>query len=119
MNLFQILALIVLFLLLVFTVIALAKRWVTRREALIWSVVWIVAGFIVIRPDLTGVVARWVGIGRGADLLLYCSVVVMMIGFMMVYVRLRRLRRDLTLMVRELALRDPFVSPDSQMSETK
>ena len=47
------------------------------------------------------------------------SVVVMMIGFMMVYVRLRRLRRDLTLMVRELALRDPFVSPDSQMSEMK
>ena len=115
MNLFQILALIVLSMLLVFTLIALVNRWVTRRETLIWSVVWMVAGWAVVRPEITGVVARMLGIGRGADLILYCSVVVMMIGFMMVYVRLRRLRHDMTLLVRELAIREPFVSPDTQI----
>lgn len=119
MNLFQILALIVLSMLLVFTLIALVNRWVTRRETLIWSVVWIVAGWAVVRPEITGVVARVLGIGRGADLILYCSVVVMMIGFMMVYVRLRRLRHDMTLLVRELAIREPFVSPDMQIPSSE
>ncbi|MEK7731822.1 MAG: DUF2304 family protein, partial [Planctomycetota bacterium] len=44
--------------------------------------------------------------GRGADLVLYCAVIVMLIGFFMVYARLRRLRRDLTLLSRHLAIRD-------------
>jgi hypothetical protein len=67
---------------------------------------WAAAGLAVIQPDLTTKVAHTVGIRRGADLLLYCAVVAMIAGFLMIYVRLRRLRREITLLVRELALRD-------------
>ena len=49
------------------------------------------------------------GIGRGADLVLYCAVVVMMIGFLMTYSRLRHIQRELTLVVRHIAKREATV----------
>ena len=106
MNLFQILALLVVGLLFILSVVVMLRSGATRREGLFWAVIWLAAGVAIIWPDVTRVVARILGIGRGADLLLYCAVVIMMIGFSMVYVRLRRLQRELTLVVRHLAIRD-------------
>ena len=99
---FQVLALAVVFSLLILSLLAMRWGWATRRESLIWALVWLVA--------VTSVIARALGIGRGADLVLYCAVVVMMVGFLMVYVRMRRIRRELTLLVRELAIRDAVVT---------
>ena len=110
LNLFQIITVAVLCCLFLTTVAAMLRRWVSRREGLVWALVWLAAGVAVVWPAVTGVVAGALGIGRGADLLLYCMVVVMMCGFMMVYVRLRHLRRDMTLLVRELAIRDAHVA---------
>ncbi len=118
LNLFQILALIVLACLFILTLVAALRRWATRREAVLWASVWLMAGAAVIWPDLTAVGARALGIGRGADLLLYCTVVVMMAGFLMTYVRLRRLRADLTLLTRALAIRDSYVASAERATGT-
>lgn len=118
LNLFQIITLVVLGCLLMTTVAAMVRRWVTRREGLVWSLVWLVAGVAVVWPGAIGVVAGLLGIGRGADLLIYCTVVVMMCGFMMVYVRLRHLRRDVTVLVRELAIRDAHTGLEPSASKT-
>ena len=107
---FQVLALAVVFSLLILSLLAMRWGWATRRESLIWALVWLVAGGAIIWHDVTSVIARALGIGRGADLVLYCAVVVMMVGFLMVYVRMRRIRRELTLLVRELAIRDAVVT---------
>ena len=106
MNLFQTLALIAIAALFVLTLVAAVRGWATRRDALLWALLWLVAGVAIMWPGVTKVIANVLGIGRGADLVLYCAVVVMMIGFLMVYVRLRRIRREMTLLVRELAIRD-------------
>jgi hypothetical protein len=106
MNLFQILAVAVVTGLLALSIVAMARGWATRREGLVWAFVWLCTGVAIARPDLTVLVAGALGIGRGADLVLYCAVIVMLIGFFMVYARLRRLRRDLTLLTRHLAIRD-------------
>lgn len=106
MNLFQILAIAVFAILIVVTLVGAIRGSMSRRDGLIWSIVWTSAGLFVVRPDLTVTVAKLLGIGRGADLLLYCAVVVSMIGFLAVYIRLRRLRREMTLVVRHLAIRD-------------
>ena len=107
---FQVLALAVVFSLLILSLLAMRWGWATRRESLIWALVWLVAGGAIIWHDVTSVIARALGIGRGADLVLYCAVVVMMVGFLMVYVRMRRIRRELTLLVRELAIREAAVT---------
>ena len=113
LNLFQIAAVSVLAALLLLTVVALLRGWVNRREALGWGALWVIAGVAIAWPNVTGAVARVMGIGRGADLLLYCTVVVMMVGFMMTYVRLRRLRRDMTLLVRSMAIRDAYIADEA------
>ena len=71
--------------------------------------IWFCAAVAILQPELTVRVAKALGIGRGADLVLYCSVVAMMVGFMMMYVRLQRLQRELTVVVRHLALREASV----------
>ena len=111
MNLFQILAVALVAGLFCLSLASMLRGWATRREGLAWAFVWLATGVAIARPGLTIVVAKALGIGRGADLVLYCTVIVMLVGFFMVYARLRRLRRDLTLLTRHLALRDAPTTP--------
>lgn len=106
MNGFQILVLIVVSLAMIASIGASLRGWVTRRESLIWSLVCLAAAVAMVWPDLTRRLANAVGIGRGADLVFYCAVVLMLIGFWMTYIRLQGLRRQLTLLVRQLAIQE-------------
>jgi len=106
LTLFQQTLLAVVGLLLLGSVAALIRGWATRRESLIWAGICLAAGAAVLWPGTTSRIARTVGIGRGADLVFYCAVIVMMIGFWMVYIRLRRVRREITLLVRHQAMLD-------------
>lgn len=60
----------------------------------------------VIEPDWSTGVARLLGIGRGADLVLYLLVLATSWGFLSMYMRLRAVRRDMTVLVRRIALDD-------------
>ena len=106
MNPFQIVALVLMAVLFMATIVATLRGSATRREGLAWALLWVATGIAIARPGITAAVARALGIGRGADLVFYCAVVVMLVGFLMLYARLRRLRRDVTLLVRHLAIRD-------------
>lgn len=77
---------------------------IRRRVGAFWMTIWLTAAGALIWPNATRVVARSLGIGRGTDLVLYCSVFAMLAGFFYIYTRFRRLDRTLTLLVRELAL---------------
>lgn len=104
MNAFQIGFIIVVSCLCLASMAAVARGWSSRKEGLIWSGVCLAALVAAIWPQTTVRAAQALGIGRGADLVFYCAVVVMMIGFWMVYIRLRYLRREVTLLVRHLAI---------------
>lgn len=57
-------------------------------------------------PPLLTQVARWVGVGRGADLLLY-GLTMTFLGFVAAsYRRMRQMEQQLTVLARELALRE-------------
>lgn len=84
--------------------VATARQKLRRREALLWGVVLLAAATAVIWPPVTSYAAQLFGIGRGADLLLYLAVIGMFVGFWMVYMRLRQLRREMTLLVRHHAI---------------
>ena len=111
MTLFQWIAIPPLLLLLVATAAATVRRRIRPRAGIFWSLLWLSAATAMRWPDLTVRVARLVGIGRGADLVLYVAVGVMSIGFFLVFLRLRRIEEDLTRIVRALALKEPFESP--------
>ena len=69
-------------------------------------VLFVAATAAAIWPGATTSIAGVLGIGRGADLILYCAVVAMLLGFWMTYVRLTQLRREITLLVRRNTLQD-------------
>jgi len=58
----------------------------------------------VVEPDWATRLARVLGIGRGADLMLYALVLGTSWGFLSMYMRVRAVRRDMTLLVRRMAL---------------
>ena len=106
MNLFQLIGIPVAGLLLIVTLAAMVRRRVAPRVGVLWSVIWIMAGCAIAWPKLTSSVARFLGIGRGTDLILYCAILAMMIGFFMMYMRYRKVEEEITKLVRHLAIEE-------------
>lgn len=106
MNTFQGAALMVFSLLTAMTLSAGVRGLVRKRIVAVWLAIWTLGAVAIVWPRSTFLVARWLGIGRGADLLLYLSVLFMLVGFFYVYGRFRRLDRQITVLVRRLAIED-------------
>ena len=104
MNAFQILVITLIALLVIATLDAVARGGIRKRVASFWLAVWLSAGVALAWPHSTALVARALGIGRGADLVLYCSVFAGLVGFFYIYTRFRRLDRQITELVRRLAI---------------
>jgi small membrane protein len=66
----------------------------------------------ILQPDLTTSIARLVGIGRGADLVFYLSILFLFFLCFNFYVRFRALEERQNQIVRELALRHPVQRED-------
>jgi hypothetical protein len=64
------------------------------------------AAVLVIFPDLTTVVAHALGVGRGADLVLYVSLVAGVDVALLLYLRIRDLEQKIAEVVRMVATRD-------------
>lgn len=62
--------------------------------------------YAVLRPDDLTAVARLVGVGRGADLLLYMLVVAFIFGGLNVYLKLREMERRFTDLSRAVAINE-------------
>lgn len=107
MTNFQIGALIFLALAFGATLLQSVRRRMSLRVGVAWSLLWLTAAIAIARPGLTIIVANFLGIARGADLVFYLAILGMFVGFFSVYVRFRRLDAELTRIVRELALRSP------------
>lgn len=80
---------------------------VTKRQA--WSkvvvlVVLMVAVVSVLFPNLTTEVAHAVGVGRGADLLLYCVTVVFLVSLLSSYLQRQRDQKRVESLARTVAV---------------
>ena len=60
----------------------------------------------VLFPDVTTVIAKSLGVGRGTDLLLYVSLIAGVHAILLLYRRTRELERKITEQIRAMALRD-------------
>jgi len=73
-------------------------------EFVTWLVFWLAAAAAVWLPDFLTYVANLVGIGRGADLVLYMGVVVVFYLIFKIYIRLEKMERNITKVVRDDAM---------------
>lgn len=74
--------------------------------ALGWSALWLAAGVVVVLPDTSAELAGFLGVRRGADLVIYCSLAVIFFMLFRLMVRLERLNKTITRLTRALALKD-------------
>jgi hypothetical protein len=109
------------FLLLAFAVAALAKvihsykrRRMPPLDILFWGLTWLGTASIIIFPEATSSLAHLLGIGRGADLIMYLSQLVSFYLIFRLYVALARLEQTVTALVRAIALEQLPKSIDSR-----
>ena len=94
------------------------------KDLIFWVGFWLVVGVIVVMPEVTSFWARIVGVGRGVDLIVYLSIVLIFYIIFQITVKVERVERNITKIVRTLALEEedekenPSVKNDEKRGET-
>lgn len=86
------------------TILQFKKGAVTRKWLLFWILFWFAAGTVAALPQTTDVVARFVGVGRGADVVIYFSLVVIFYLIFRLYVKIEQVEVEITRLVRDRSL---------------
>lgn len=76
------------------------------RSTLFWLLFLVAADVVVLKPEITTIVANKFGIGRGADFVLYLAIILVFYLLFKLNLKVETLNRDLTKIVRERALED-------------
>lgn len=105
LNLFQWIVVPLLLLLFVHSLVLMA-RGTHRRAAAVRAFVWLAAAATVLRPDMTILIARALGIGRGTDLVLYLFIISFLAVALYFYGRIVKLETAITSLVRQSALQE-------------
>ena len=95
--------------------VVLLYAYLQRRKSSLVSIAIIVvsvAGMAaVLSPSLSNAVASAVGVGRGADLVVYCWIVITLLVTVNLQFKILQMQQNVTTLTRELALRAPM-QPD-------
>lgn len=88
----------------------LIGRWrqgeMTTRRFAAWAVVWLAALLLGMLPELSTHITGLLGVGRGADLFFFFSILFLVYLLFGMHIRMERMQCELTALVRELALRE-------------
>ncbi len=76
-------------------------------DRIIYFLLAVIGAILVINPEFSTRIANRIGIGRGTDLLLYLFIVTALFYSVGVTAEMKRLRRQLTTVIREIAIANP------------
>lgn len=114
---------IVLAIFLIFALSRVVLRFRDRKlsplEFIFWAFLFIAAIIGVSFPDQTTRIAKMVGIGRGVDLVIYGSIVVLFYLVFRIYVMMEGLHHEITELIRKIALNQPGSNKSSSRRSTK
>jgi hypothetical protein len=71
-----------------------------------WLLFWVCVVVVAVHPDTTGLFARWLGVGRGVDIAMYLSILMIFYLLFRSFAKIEDLDRQLTRVVRADALRE-------------
>jgi hypothetical protein len=77
----------------------------TGKEAALWLVFWLSGATVAIQPNITARFAEFFGVGRGADFVVYLSLALLFFIVFRLMIKIEKLNRDITLVVRKDALK--------------
>jgi hypothetical protein len=76
------------------------------KQLVLWAVLWAAIVAVVLKPELASEAARRLGVGRGADVVVYLSIVALFYLQFRQFARMEDQERQITKLARELALKD-------------
>jgi hypothetical protein len=92
------------------------KQYKTRKVSLYWfigwTLLWLFVIVVALIPQATDPIAQLVGIEKGADLLVYIAIVVIAYSLYRVLVKLEKIQKEITQIVREVAIKRAQSSED-------
>ena len=86
----------------------LKRREITFKEALFWALIWFGVGLGVLYPQVADRAASYIGLqtATGIDLVVYIAVALAFYLIFRLFVHIERVERNITKIVRRLALKD-------------
>ena len=78
----------------------------TLLDVLLIGIFIIVGTLLVLFPEYSNKIAHWAGVGRGADLLFYLSILFLFFLILKLYSRLRKMEQNFTEIVRSKSLEE-------------
>jgi len=78
----------------------------SRLQLLLWSLLWLAVVGVVLRPETASFLARSLGVGRGADVVVYLAIAALFYLQFRLFGRLEDHERQITELTRALALKD-------------
>ena len=94
----------------------LLQRITSRGFQIIATIFLFIGGYFIWFPENSSVVAKFLGVGRGADLILYFWIMMSFACFLMLYLKLQQLMDILTKLARSVAISRPVI-PDGSKGE--
>ncbi len=96
-----------LILLIIYRVVIKWKQGIlASKDVVFWIGFWFVVGLIILLPDTTSFLAELVGVGRGADLIVYLSIVLIFYIIFQMTIKIEKIERNITKVVRTVAMKD-------------
>ncbi len=99
--------------LLLIAVFMLGKAWdkfkrkqISQFSFGVWIIFYLIFVVVVAYPHSTTYIAHIVGIGRGADLVMYAAFILIFYTLFNIFIRLKELDKNITIITRHLSLKD-------------
>lgn len=110
--------------LLSFTFFALSRVYLRAKEkvistnaSLFWFLIWFAAAVGIVLPTTTVNIAEFFGVGRGVDIIVYLSLVLVFYLIFRLFVILEDLRHEITFLIRQVALQNSLKSKRSKLKK--
>jgi len=82
-----------------------------------WLVLWIGVAVVFWLPQTASYLAFNLGIGRGVDLAVYCSILLIFYLLFKIFLRLDKQQSDLTKVVRYVAIKEAVIPPKEESTD--
>lgn len=79
---------------------------IPKSEIMVWLILWVIVAVAVWWPRGTDILANWLGISRGYELIVAVSLALLFFLMFKVFSHIHRLERQATKLVRKLAIKE-------------
>ncbi len=96
------------------TLISYKKQELSKPFTLLWIICWLSILVLIFYPNFLSSIAHILGIGRGVDLAIYLSVIVIFYLLYKIFVKLNETEKRITQIIREIALKNSQIPSKKQ-----